>query len=101
MINNITTKNLILLHLKTTNETLYKAISKELQQRNINRHYSHTTWLDDKDIKLDSRFVSDRLCYETIVINTNYFKELDCMFAPTIESAEKNHKKLYKKYLTK
>jgi hypothetical protein len=100
MLKNITTKNLIILQLSTLDETLHNAISKELQQRNINRHYSHTTWLDDKDIKIDTRFVSDRLCYETIVINTYYFKELDCMFAPTIESAEKNHKKLYKKYLT-
>lgn len=96
MIENITTKNLIILHLNTLDETLYKIISKELQNRNINRHYSHTTWLDDKDIKIDTRFVSDRLCYETIATNTNYFKELDCMLAPTIESAEKIIKNLLK-----
>jgi hypothetical protein len=101
MLKNITTKNLMILQLNTVDEILHNAISKELQQRNINAIYSHTTWLDDKDIKIDTRFVSDRLCYETIVIDTNYYEELDCMLAPTIESAEKNHKKLYKKYLTK
>lgn len=100
MINNITTKNLITLLSKTNDEMLYKTISKELQNRNINTIYSHTTWLDNKDIKIDTRFVSDRMCYETIVIDTNNFKELDCAFASTIGSAEKNHEKLYKKHLT-
>ena len=101
MINNITTKNLITLLSKTNDEMLYKTIRKELQNRNINTNYSHTTWINDKDIKIDTRFVSDRMCYATIVIDSNNFKELDCAFATTIESAEKNHEKLYKKHLTK